>query len=330
MENDFYSSLDALAQYCIDEIKEELDNYSVGYCLTYGIDYVSFGKPPYNDIVVLFNKNEQGVLLIHLYSLKLKKLVFAMFDKYKINDYINYIKRFLFEINESNYSFKSFTPKKKKQSKYKKLEIIETTPKPSSVKPPIKKVEQIQKPCIDSTFEEIQNYYHYAIRNNKIEHIFIKEITNVENIRRVYFVYESDETRKFCSLKNIDSILFNSIEEAKKHLQSIALKDIEHIIGDYSISNENISYVIKDFSNTYFSGYHESKQFETESYGHRKAESSYAVINVPNFTPNILKAERFFSKESAEQFAKKLEPATGKLYVVRFRPPISKRHKPKH
>lgn len=284
-QKNFYSTLVGHAKLFVDKIIEELNNKKVGYCFVDGLNCISFSKSSESKTLVKLDTSDKGELTLSLYSLKLNKMVSDVFNETKVDGYIKYVVHVLFGNEEDRH--------------------------------------EAEKYYMDCGFDKKTSMYHFAVINNMIERIVVSEIVETNNRFRVYFIITRTGERKFCLLNNARNTLFKTEEDATNYISQSKYKDLSHIKNKKKIStnqkDEPLAYVIKDKSaRIYFCGFHERKQYETTATRYRRASGSYIITRVPNFTPNIEKAELIFSKESAERIKDELEKECGHLIVADY------------
>ena len=283
---DFYLTLSQKQKELIDTIKSDLEKNSIKYFFDNSKDYVGLRKNKDDKLIFYLSNDKDKNLIIHLYSLKNGKNAFAVFDNSKIKDYIAYIEHILFSI-----------PRQAVVSKKTDEEFDE------------------------SKLKKYRSKYTYSIRDNQVCFVRIEKIVKTKEKFRVYFTYW-DGTKKFCLLDNIDNILYKSALEANKHITKPKAINYKIYKDDYKPEPVK-AYVVKEvFSDTYFSGFHKIRQYDSEGrsgydmYGPYAFSGAYIVLDVPDFVLNVNKAEHFFTKESAEKLIKKIQSVSGTLEVV--------------
>ena len=125
-----------------------------------------------------------------------------------------------------------------------------------------------------------------------------------------------DGTQKFCTLDNIQNILFETFTSASSFIKH-PRHSVELPNNGNLVSNRSRAFVIFDRTTaTYFSGFHTTQNYETYRKQFGKNLGSYTTSEVPDFTYKIEKAQRFFSKEGAESLIKKIQDVCNPLEII--------------
>ena len=122
------------------------------------------------------------------------------------------------------------------------------------------------------------------------------------------------ETQLSNYIKQVENILF-SMNADSSDLSSLEIEQ-ESLVDKTEEQEPITAYVIEDtFSDTYFSGFHITRQYESGGKDYNDEHGSFIEVNVPDFVMNIKNACFFFSIESAEKELGKMKDSIKGLMI---------------